>query len=117
MSIHSFFIFNRLFKDDLLTKRLIICFPQLLNEICISDEYYGQTVLHIAIAQENNQMIYFLLTNNVDVHVRSFGSFFSPADQCLNRRHDITSEFPIVPVETDYEGLTYIFIILILEIK
>ncbi len=86
---------------------MITCFPQLINEICLSDEFYGQTVMHIAIAQENQLMLHFLLAHQVDLHIRACGSFFSPTDQMLKRVHDIGSELPIVPVQTDYKGLAY----------
>ncbi len=98
---------NNTKHHDLLTKRIIACFPQLINEFCLSAEMYGQTVLHIAIAQENQLMLHFLLSNQVNVHIRACGSFFLPTDQILKCANEISSEMPIVPVETDYQGLVY----------
>ena len=95
---------NNTKHHTLLTKRIIVCFPYLINSICLNDEMYGQTVMHIALAQENQLMLHFLLANKANVHIRCCGSFFSPDDQTLKRKHEIHSEYPIVPVKTNYQG-------------
>ncbi len=92
---------------DLIAKRIITFFPQVVNEICLSDETYGQTALHLAVEAENVKMLIFLINNGANLHMRCLGNFFSPRDQYFKRKHVFNSEIPIVPLETDYMGDTY----------
>ncbi|KAH0998764.1 hypothetical protein HUJ04_003276, partial [Dendroctonus ponderosae] len=58
-----------------IAKRLLRFYPKLINDIYISDEYYGENVLHIAIVNEDPSMVKFLLAANVNFQERCFGNF------------------------------------------
>ena len=67
----------------------------------------GETALHLAISNEDAEMVRLLISKRANIHARCFGSMFGPEDQKLRRKDIFTSEFPIVPEETSYEGLSY----------
>ncbi|CAF0922969.1 unnamed protein product [Didymodactylos carnosus] len=90
-----------------LAKRLIRHFPNLINDIYIDDEYYGENVLHIAIVNEEPATVKFLLDNGVDFTQRCCGVFFCPADQKSSRVDNFTKECPDVSIPTNYEGYCY----------
>ncbi|CAF0937774.1 unnamed protein product, partial [Brachionus calyciflorus] len=90
-----------------LAKRLIKHFPKMVNDFYLSEVYYGETALHMAIVSEDPSMVKFLLVNGADVHVRCCGKFFCPDDQKNNQEHTILQEIPIFPVNTNYMGYTY----------
>lgn len=52
----------------------------------MSDEYYGENTLHIAIVNEDPAMVKYLLDAGADVNERCFGAFMSPEDQKPSRR-------------------------------
>lgn len=79
----------------------------MINDIYLSDEYFGENPLHIAIVNENSAMVKFLLLNGADVHQRCCGKFFCPDDQKSGRVDSLTSECPILPVNTNYMGYAY----------
>uniref|UniRef100_T1IIR8 Ion transport domain-containing protein n=1 Tax=Strigamia maritima TaxID=126957 RepID=T1IIR8_STRMM len=90
-----------------LAKRLIKLFPKLISDYYISDEYYGEATLHMAIVNEDLPMVKFLLDNGADFHGRCFGSFFSPEDQKNSREDTLDHEWVGVCTETNYEGYVY----------
>lgn len=63
----------------------------------MSDEYYGENTLHIAIVNEDPAMVKYLLDAGADVNERCFGAFMSPEDQKPSRRYNLISnaKFPI----------------------
>ncbi|CAM6055221.1 unnamed protein product, partial [Sphagnum tenellum] len=90
-----------------LAKKLIKVYPKMVNDIYLSDEYYGETALHMAIVNEDPPTVKFLLLNGADVHQRCCGAFFTPDDQKSGRVNDPKSEAPRLPVKTDYKGYSY----------
>lgn len=53
-----------------LAKRLLKFYPKLIMDIYLSDEYYGESVLHIAIVNEDPAMVKYLLDANAYVEER-----------------------------------------------
>ena len=49
-----------------LAKRLLIHFPLLLNDIYLSDEYYGENVLHMSCVAEDPSVVKWLLDIGAD---------------------------------------------------
>ncbi|CAF1010442.1 unnamed protein product, partial [Didymodactylos carnosus] len=90
-----------------LAKRLIRHFPNLINDIYVDDEYYGENVLHIAIVNEEPATVKFLLDNGVDFTQRCCGVFFCPEDQLNSRVDNFTKECPDVSIATNYQGYCY----------
>ncbi|KAF7402886.1 hypothetical protein HZH66_005153 [Vespula vulgaris] len=90
-----------------LAKRLLRFYPNLINDIYISDEYYGENVLHIAIVNEDPAMVKYLLDCGADVHERCFGNFMSPEDQKASRYDSLEHEWVCVAPETNYSGYVY----------
>ena len=93
--------------NDILAKRLLYHFPKMVNDIYISEEFYGESALHIAIINENPQMVKLLLKNGADVHQRACGKFFCPEDQKAERIDNLLSEYASLPSETNYNGYFY----------
>ena len=98
---------NNTRHHDLLAKRILEFYPNVINDIYLNDEMYGQTALHMCIANGNLKMLLYLIKHGANIHMRCCGSFFGPCDQYTKRVHDVNSEFPSVPVKTDYVGSTY----------
>ncbi|XP_043266847.1 transient receptor potential cation channel subfamily V member 5 [Venturia canescens] len=90
-----------------LAKRLLRFYPKLINDIYISDEYYGENVLHIAIVNEDPAMVKYLLDSGADVHERCFGNFMCPEDQKASRTDSLEHEWVCVAPETNYNGYVY----------
>lgn len=90
-----------------LAKRLVRLFPNLINDIYHSEEYYGENVLHMAIVNEDAAMVKFLLDKGVDYHQRCCGNFFCPEDQKDSRTDNWDHEPVDVCLKTNYEGYTY----------
>jgi transient receptor potential cation channel subfamily V protein 5 len=97
---------NISFIHTLLAKKILFYFPKIINDICIGDEYYGQSALHMAISNENPYLVKFLISYGIDLHQRCTGRFFFPDDQ-KNKIDSNASEFPQVPVKTNYVGFSY----------
>lgn len=53
-----------------LAKRLLKFYPKLIHDIYLSDEYYGENVLHIAIVNEDPAMVKYLLDAGANVQER-----------------------------------------------
>lgn len=90
-----------------LARRLIRLFPKLVNDIYISDEYYGESSLHIAVVNEDPSMVKFLLDNGAYVQERAIGNFFCADDQKKNRLDSIEHEYYNLPLQTNYSGHVY----------
>ncbi len=90
-----------------LAKRIIMFYPKCINDVYIRNEYYGQTALHLAIVNEDVNMVKFLLANDADVHQRCCGRFFAPNDQKNERKESYFGECPKVSIKTNYEGWCY----------
>lgn len=87
-----------------IAKRLLRFYPKLINDIYISDEYYGENVLHIAIVNEDPSMVKFLLDSGVNFQERCFGNFMCPEDQKSSRYDSLEHEWVNVCSETNYQG-------------
>ncbi|KAK7582313.1 hypothetical protein V9T40_013758 [Parthenolecanium corni] len=90
-----------------LGKRLLKFYPKLINDIYISDEYYGESVLHVAIVNEDPSMVKYLLDSGADFHERCFGNFMSSEDQKASRSDSLDHEWVNIQPETNYEGYVY----------
>jgi len=51
----------------------------------LSEEYYGENVLHMSVVAEDPTMVKYLLDQGVNIHERCYGSFFCPDDQKASR--------------------------------
>jgi ankyrin repeat protein len=87
-----------------LFKRLIQFYPKLINDVYMSDEYYGENVLHISIVNEDPSMVKFMLDNGANVKERCTGAFMSPEDQKPSRSDSLDQEHAISDVNTNYQG-------------
>ncbi|KAL0276082.1 UNVERIFIED_CONTAM: hypothetical protein PYX00_003742 [Menopon gallinae] len=90
-----------------LAKRLLRFYPKLINDIYMGDEYYGESVLHIAIVNEDPAMVKFILDSGGNFHERCFGNFMCPEDQKATRYDSLDHEYVNVSPETNYEGYVY----------
>ncbi|XP_050701806.1 transient receptor potential cation channel subfamily V member 5-like [Eriocheir sinensis] len=90
-----------------LAKRLIRHFPNLINDIYLCDEYYGENVLHIAIVNEDPAMVKFLLDNGANYHERCLGNFMCAEDQKTSRMDSLEHEWVDLCQQTNYEGYVY----------
>ncbi|XP_076766819.1 transient receptor potential cation channel subfamily V member nanchung [Xylocopa sonorina] len=90
-----------------LAKRLLRFYPKLINDVYISDEYYGESALHIAIVNEDPALVKFLLDSGADVHERCVGNFMCPEDQKASRSDSLDHEWVCVNPETNYNGYVY----------
>ncbi|CAM1318145.1 Nan (predicted) [Pycnogonum litorale] len=90
-----------------IAKRLLRIFPKLINDICISDEYYGENLLHMAVVNEDPAMVKYLLDRCVNFHERCYGNFMCPEDQKASRRDSLEHEWVDVNLKTNYIGYVY----------
>ncbi|XP_076297480.1 transient receptor potential cation channel subfamily V member nanchung isoform X2 [Lasioglossum baleicum] len=90
-----------------LAKRLLRFYPKLINDVYMSDEYYGESALHIAIVNEDPALVKLLLDSGADVHERCFGNFMCPEDQKASRSDSLDHEWVCVTPETNYSGYVY----------
>ncbi|KAI9588044.1 transient receptor potential cation channel subfamily V member 5 [Glossina fuscipes] len=90
-----------------LAKRLLKFYPKLIMDIYLSDEYYGESVLHIAIVNEDPAMVKYLLDANAYVEERCCGAFMSPEDQKASRYDSPDHEYVGVNPMTNYDGYVY----------
>ncbi|KDR23153.1 Transient receptor potential cation channel subfamily V member 5, partial [Zootermopsis nevadensis] len=90
-----------------LAKRLLKFYPKLINDIYMCDEYYGESVLHLAIVNEDPAMVKFLLDSGSDYHERCIGNFMCPEDQKGSRTDSLDHEYVNLSPETNYEGYVY----------
>ena len=60
--------------------------------------------MHIAIVNEDFEMVKYLVENGAHIHERCTGSFFLPNDQKEKRRDCAYQEAFHLPVDTNYQG-------------
>uniref|UniRef100_A0AC34G6A0 ANK_REP_REGION domain-containing protein n=1 Tax=Panagrolaimus sp. ES5 TaxID=591445 RepID=A0AC34G6A0_9BILA len=94
-------------EHNTLAIKLVQHFPKMINDIFVSEEYYGLSPLHQAIVNEDIQMLYFLLKHKADVHQRCYGSFFCADDQKDTRSDSLEHEWVDVQPNTRYTGRMY----------
>ncbi|CAD5205850.1 unnamed protein product [Bursaphelenchus okinawaensis] len=92
---------------NLLALRLMTMYPPLINDIYISEDYYGLAPIHQAIVNDDSKMLYFLITHGADINQRCYGAFFCPHDQVSSRTDSLEHEYVDVDVETDYQNRMY----------
>ncbi|XP_062132595.1 transient receptor potential cation channel subfamily V member 6 [Drosophila sulfurigaster albostrigata] len=90
-----------------LAKRLLKFYPKLILDIYMSDEYYGESVLHIAIVNEDPAMVKYLLDANADVQERCCGAFMSAEDTKASRTDSPDHEYVALAPMTNYDGYVY----------
>ncbi|ALC44528.1 nan [Drosophila busckii] len=90
-----------------LAKRLLKFYPKLILDIYMSDEYYGESVLHIAIVNEDPAMVKYLLDANADVQERCCGAFMSAEDTKASRTDSPDHEYVALTPMTNYDGYVY----------
>ena len=73
-------------------RRMLKYFPKLVNDIYMSEEYYGENVLHMSAVAEDPTMVKYLLEQGVDIHERAYGNFFCPEDQKPSRNDSLDHE-------------------------
>jgi transient receptor potential cation channel subfamily V member 5 len=88
-------------------KRILKFFPKMVNDIYLSDIYFGENPLHIAIVAEDPNMVNFLLSCGANYHQRASGTFFNPDDQRTGREDPLDEEHSILPLRTNYHGYAY----------
>ena len=79
-----------------LAKRMLKHFPLLLNDIYLSEEYYGENVLHMAAVAEDPSIVKWLLDIGSDFHRRCYGNFFTCDDQKSSRRDNKNYEVKLL---------------------
>ncbi|CAD5218123.1 unnamed protein product [Bursaphelenchus okinawaensis] len=88
--------------------KLLEQFPKLVNDIFISEDYYGLSPLHQAIVNEDPFMVSYLLSKGAEINQRCYGAFFSPDDQISSRTDSLEHEYVEVNSDdTDYKGKMY----------
>ncbi|KAI6205701.1 Transient receptor potential cation channel subfamily V member 6 [Aphelenchoides besseyi] len=90
-----------------LVQRLIEQYPHLVNDIFISEDYYGLSPLHMAIVNEDATMVAYLLGKGADITQRCYGAFFCPEDQVSSRSDSLEHEYVDLNLRTDYSGKMY----------
>nr|QYV98476.1 transient receptor potential cation channel subfamily V [Hirudo verbana] len=90
-----------------LAKRLLNIFPKLVKDIYVLDEFYGESVLHMSIVNEDPAMVKFLLDRGADYHQRCCGNFYIPEDLKASRTSTFQHEWFELARDTNYDGYTY----------
>ncbi|GMT06183.1 hypothetical protein PENTCL1PPCAC_28357, partial [Pristionchus entomophagus] len=97
--------------SDIHTKlaiKLMDEFPKLLNDISISEDYYGLSPLHQAIINQDVPLVALLLKRGADVNQRCFGAYFCADDQKGNRTDSLEHEWvELNCTSTNYTGTMY----------
>ena len=98
---------------------MLEAFPKLLHDIYLSEEYYGENVLHMGCVAEDASLVKWLLDIGSDFHRylpcllflsflpvlrRCYGNFFCCDDQKPHRTDSIDHEPVDVPLKTNYLG-------------
>ncbi|KAI6189084.1 Transient receptor potential cation channel subfamily V member 6 [Aphelenchoides besseyi] len=87
--------------------RMFEQYPKLINDIFISEDYYGLSPLHQAIVNEEPWMVNYLLQNGADINQRCYGAHFCPDDQVSSRTDSLEHEYVEVALNTNYSGKMY----------
>ena len=94
-------LLNRLLFTRL-SRCLIETYPQLMNDIYLGKEYFGESCIHFALVNSDMEFLKFLVERGSLVSHRAQGTFFLPVDQQESHRND-----QFCSHETDYKGDTY----------
>ncbi|CAD5218107.1 unnamed protein product [Bursaphelenchus okinawaensis] len=83
-------------------------YPKLVNDVFISEDYYGLSPLHQAIVNEDPWMMCFLLRKGADINQRCYGALFCPEDQISSRTDSLEHEYVEINVSnSNYVGKMY----------
>uniref|UniRef100_A0A8R1I9L7 ANK_REP_REGION domain-containing protein n=1 Tax=Caenorhabditis japonica TaxID=281687 RepID=A0A8R1I9L7_CAEJA len=92
---------------NIISKRLIHFFPKLINDIAVSEDYYGMAPLHMAIVNQDAQFTSLLIRLGADLNQRCYGAFFCAEDQKASRTDSLEHEFVELSKNTNYKGSMY----------
>ncbi|PAV65722.1 hypothetical protein WR25_19679 [Diploscapter pachys] len=87
--------------------KILEAYPKLVNDIHISEDYYGLSPLHQAIINQDPRMAYTLLKMGADVNARCYGAFFCANDQRHSRTDSLEHEYVELSIKTNYTGNMY----------
>ncbi|GMT35954.1 hypothetical protein PFISCL1PPCAC_27251, partial [Pristionchus fissidentatus] len=88
--------------------KLMTEFPKLVNDISISEDYYGMSPLHQAIINQDVPLVALLLKRGADVNQRCYGAYFCADDQKASRTDSLEHEWVDLNVDrTNYTGTMY----------
>ncbi|CAD6195654.1 unnamed protein product [Caenorhabditis auriculariae] len=90
-----------------LVLKVLEAHPKLVNDIHISEDFYGLTPLHQAIINQDCKMVYTLLRLGADVNSRCYGAFFCADDQKTSRTDSLEHEYVDLSLKTNYSGNMY----------
>ncbi|GMS91670.1 hypothetical protein PENTCL1PPCAC_13845, partial [Pristionchus entomophagus] len=91
-----------------LAMKLFDQFPKLINDVNISEDYYGLSPLHQAIINQDVPLVAWLLKRGADVHQRCYGAYFCADDQKSSRTDSLEHEHVDIAVHnTNYTGSMY----------
>ncbi|VDM25430.1 unnamed protein product [Toxocara canis] len=90
-----------------LVRLIVKKYPKMVNDVFISEDYYGLSPLHQAIVNEDIEMVYFLLRHKADVHQRCYGSFFCADDQKASRTDSLEHEWVDLVQNSRFTGRMY----------
>lgn len=65
--------------------------------------FSGESALHMAIVNENQEMVHFLCKHGANIHERAYGAFFCPEDQRKSRKDHPVQEVIVLTDVTNYE--------------
>uniref|UniRef100_A0A915CLI6 Ion transport domain-containing protein n=1 Tax=Parascaris univalens TaxID=6257 RepID=A0A915CLI6_PARUN len=104
--LHTCMLHNTADHNELV-RVIVKKYPKMVNDVFISEDYYGLSPLHQAIVNEDIEMVYFLLRYKADVHQRCYGSFFCADDQKASRTDSLEHEWVDLVQNTRYTGRMY----------
>ncbi|CAI4222149.1 unnamed protein product [Auanema sp. JU1783] len=90
-----------------LALKILDSYPKLVNDINVSEDYYGLTLLHQSIVNQDVKMAYTLLKRGADVSTRCYGAFFCADDQKATRTDSLEHEYVELSAKTNYTGTMY----------
>uniref|UniRef100_A0A914RTT0 ANK_REP_REGION domain-containing protein n=1 Tax=Parascaris equorum TaxID=6256 RepID=A0A914RTT0_PAREQ len=105
--LHTCMLHNTADHNELV-RVIVKKYPKMVNDVFISEDYYGLSPLHQAIVNEDIEMVYFLLRYKADVHQRCYGSFFCADDQKASRTDSLEHEWVDLVQNTRYTGSAYV---------
>ncbi|CAB3409151.1 unnamed protein product [Caenorhabditis bovis] len=91
-----------------LVLKIIEAYPKLINDIHISEDFYGLSPLHQAIINQDCQLAYKFLKLGADVNARCYGAFFCADDQKASRTDSLEHEYVELSQKTNYTGNMYL---------
>ncbi|CAJ0597219.1 unnamed protein product [Cylicocyclus nassatus] len=90
-----------------LAMKIMERFPKLINDIHLSEDFYGLSPLHQAVINQDCHMVYMLLKKGADVNTRCYGAFFCAEDQKASRTDSLEHEYVELSPKTNYTGHMY----------